>query len=221
MPVPFWVNHRQPLIMANMNSLTFFCLLLFATASSPFLANSAIAADAPATPAKQSTPKPAETPKRITQLPDGRVFLTARDATIHGKKLRYEHEKNTLGYWFNADDWVSWDFEITRPGKLIVDLDQSCGADSGGSHYTVEVGEQKLKDKVQETGTFRQFRLRRLGTLQFDKPGVYTLSVRPHDKPHLAVMDLRAVTLTPPDFDKRPAAGALKKPTAPSAEAKK
>ena len=65
---------------------------------------------------------------------------------------------------------MSWEFQITRPGKLIVDVNQSSGADSGGSHYTVEVGDQKLKDKVQETGSFRQFRLRRIGVLEFNKP---------------------------------------------------
>ncbi|HEX3999367.1 MAG TPA: hypothetical protein VHX65_12520 [Pirellulales bacterium] len=155
-------------------------------------------------PTKKIAEKPADEPKRIKQLPDGRVILPARDATIHGAKLHYEKQKGTLGYWFNAEDWVSWEFEITKPGKLVVDLAESCDRESAGSHYTVEVGDQILKDKVQGTGSFRQFRLRRPGTFEFAKPGIYTLSVRVQDKPRLAVMDLRGVTLQPPDFDKRP-----------------
>ena len=142
-------------------------------------------------PDEKAAEQSAEKPRRIIQLRDDSVLLTARDATVHGTKLRYEPQKNTLGYWFNSDDWVSWDFEITHPAKLFVDLTQSCGSDSAGCHYTVSVGDQVLKDKVQDTGTFRIYRLRRIGTLQFDKPGIYTLSVRSLDKPSLEVMDLR------------------------------
>jgi hypothetical protein len=141
--------------------------------------------------------KPADKPKRIVQSTDGSVVLSGRYATIHGAKLRYEREKDTLGYWFNADDWVSWEFEITQPRKFFVDLEQSCGPESAGSHYSVEVGDQKLTDKVQPTGSFRLFRFRRIGTLQFEKPGVYTLTLRVQDKPQLAVMDLRAIQLSP------------------------
>jgi len=175
-------------------------------------------------PSEKIADKPAETPKRITQSRDDSVLLTARDATVHGAKLRYEPQKNTLGYWFSADDWVSWDFEITHPAKLFVDLTQSCGPDSAGSHYTVSVGDQVLNDKVQETSSFRVFRLRRIGTLQFDKPGIYTLSIRVLDMPRLAVMDLRAVTLKPPKPEKPAAAspgGAKPAPDAPAVAPRK
>lgn len=158
--------------------------------------------------AKDDGNKTAEKPRQIKQLADGSVNLPARDAVVHGTKLRYESDKSTLGYWFNADDWASWEFEITKPGKLFVDLTQSCGPDSAGSHYTVEVGDQKLKDKVQETGSFRLFRIRRLGAVEFEKPGVYTLSVRVQDKPGAAVMDLRAIKLSPTKAEK-PATPAL------------
>ena len=173
----------------------------------------------PEKPTDQPAEKPVDKPKRIVQLADGSVILSARDATIHGTKLRYEIAKSTLGYWSNADDWVSWEFEITKPGELFVDLTQSCGADSAGSHYTVEVADKKLKDKVQATGSFRLFRPRRLGTMQFEKPGLYTLAVRVQDKPQLAVMDLRSIRLSPlkpekpatlPPGDKKPATPASK-----------
>jgi hypothetical protein len=72
-----------------------------------------------------------------------------------------------------------------------------CGAGSGGSHFTVEVADQKLSDKVPDTGSFHNFRLRNVGAVKIDKPGKYTLSVRASDKPGVAVMDLRSVTLTP------------------------
>ncbi len=157
-------------------------------------------------------------------MADGRVFLTAQSSIVHGKRLRYEPLKDTLGYWFNADDWVSWTFEITKPGKFFVDLTQSCDTDNAGSHYVVQVGDQKLKDKVQETRSFREFRHRRVGTFEFAKAGKCTLSIRILDKPQIAVMDLKMLTLTPTDYvpalppipaSKKPGAAAAGPPNSP------
>jgi arylsulfatase A len=137
-------------------------------------------------------------PKRIKQGKDGSIVLPARDVAVHGTTVRYEPDKNTIGYWLKKEDWVSWDFEVVTPGTFNLEMLEGCGAGSGGSHYTVEVADQKLQDKVQDTGSFHDFRLRKVGEVKIDKPGNYTLSVRVDDKPGHAVMDLRMVALTPP-----------------------
>ena len=147
--------------------------------------------DAPKTLAKPE-------PKRIKQNKDGSIVLPARDVVIHGTTVRYEPDKNTIGYWLKKEDWVSWDVEVVMPGTFNLEMLEGCGAGSGGSHYTVEIAGQKLQDKVQDTGSFHDFRLRKVGEVKIDKPGNYTLSVRVDDKPGHAVMDLRLVTLTPP-----------------------
>lgn len=151
---------------------------------------------------KGDTPKTAAQPKRIQQAKDGTIVLPARDVVIHGTTVRYEPDKNTIGYWFKQQDWVSWDLEVTAPGTFVLEALQGCGSDSAGSHYTVEIADQKLQDKVQDTGSFHDFRLRKVGEVKIEKPGNYTLSVRVDDKPGRAVMDLRAVTLTPPGLKK-------------------
>lgn len=138
-------------------------------------------------------------PKLIRQGDDGTVLLHAKDVSIHGSTVRYEPQpnKNTIGYWTKVDDWVSWDFEITQPGKFKVEILQGCGTGSGGSEVEFAVGEQKLKLTVKETGGFQNFIARDLGAVKFDKAGRYTLSVKPKTKPGVAVMDLRQVKLTP------------------------
>jgi hypothetical protein len=150
--------------------------------------------------------KPAEAPKRIAQAADGSVVLAAHDVTIHGAKVRYEPDKNTIGYWTRAEDWVSWELEIKQPGQFQVELLGACGEGSGNSRYVLEIGDQKLEDKVPETGSFRTFRLRKIGVVQIDRPGNYTLSIHPTSKPGLAVMDLRTVALKPvkPEANKPP-----------------
>jgi hypothetical protein len=128
----------------------------------------------------------------------GRILMHARDAVIHGHRVRYEPDphKDTVGYWTDPADWVSWDFEIAEPGTYAVEILQGCGAGSGGSEVNFAVGDQVLPVTVQDTGGFQNFVARGIGTFTFDKPGRYTLAVKPVKKPGAAVMDLRSVTLT-------------------------
>ena len=162
----------------------------------PTQAKSTPKTDVQTNDAAQNAAKPE--PKRIKQSNDGSIVLPARDVVVHGTTVRYEPDKNTIGYWLKKEDWVSWDLEVVTPGTFSLEMLEGCGAGSGGSHYTVEIAGQKLQDKVQDTGSFHDFRLRKVGEVKIDKPGNYTLSVRVDDKPGHAVMDLRLVTLTPP-----------------------
>ena len=137
--------------------------------------------------------------KPVQQAADGTVSLHARMATVHGKTVRYEPQpnKNTIGYWTQVDDWVSWDFEIAKPGRFKVEILQGCGKGSGGSEVDFAVGDQALKVTVKDTGGFQNFENRAIGELKLEKPGRYTLKVKPKTKPGVAVMDLREVKLSP------------------------
>jgi len=134
----------------------------------------------------------------IVSAANGSITLHARDVETHGTSVRYEPQpyKNTVGYWTKADDWVSWDFQVTEAGTFSVEILQGCGKGSGGSEVDFVVGNQSLKVVVQDTGGFQEFVRREIGQLRFEKPGRYTLSVRPKTKPGVAVMDLRQVVLT-------------------------
>ena len=141
----------------------------------------------------------AEIAKANEQKPDGKIALLATNATVHGKTIRYEPQphKNKIGYWTKAEDWVSWDFKVNAPGKFDVTLTQACGKGSGGSEVAFTVGEQTIKDVVPDTGAFTNWVQRTIGSFSFSSPGTYTIWVKPITKPGLAVMDLRAITLTP------------------------
>ncbi len=127
----------------------------------------------------------------------GAVILHARDAHVHGEKLRYEPEphKDTLGYWVNPDDWAEWTFTAPTAGEYVVEILQGCGPGSGGAKVELRVGDQALSFTVEETGHFQRFVPRQVGSLTFASPGPHTLTVRAKKKPNVAVMDLRRVTL--------------------------
>jgi arylsulfatase A len=126
----------------------------------------------------------------------GAILLHARDAKVHGSKLRYEDapQKDTLGFWVQKDDWVEWEFDA-HPGVFEVQLLQACGKGSGGADIEMTVAGQTLTMKVEETGHFQRFVPRTIGTVRLAEAGRFTLSVRARTKPGPAVMDLRRVVL--------------------------
>jgi hypothetical protein len=133
------------------------------------------------------------------QAASGVVTLPARTAEVHGTQLRYEAlpHKDTLGFWTRKEDTASWEFVLTKPGTFTVSVLQGCGSGQGGSVVDVAVAGQKLTFTVEDTGGFQAFKARAIGQVKLDKPGRYTLTVRPRSKAKAAVMDLRQVTLAP------------------------
>ena len=128
----------------------------------------------------------------------GDIRLHAKDARVHGQTMRYELQlnKNVLGYWTNADDWASWDFEVATTGTFEVEIQQGCGKGSGGAIVNVEIDGQVLTFTVEDTGHFQNMIQRTIGQLKLNQ-GKHTLAVKPQTKPGAAVMDVRRVVLRP------------------------
>jgi arylsulfatase A-like enzyme len=144
-------------------------------------------------------PRPNPEYRPHPQDADGVVTLPAKNAKVQGTQLRYEPlpHKNTLGYWTDAADRASWELTLTHGGTFTVEVLQGCGTGQGGSDVEVEVAGQVVRFTVEDTGGFQNFKARTIGSVKIDKPGRYTLTVRPRSKAKAAVMDLRQVTLRP------------------------
>jgi len=133
----------------------------------------------------------------IRQADDGSVALKASDATPQGNQLRYESDKDCLGFWGDQNDWASWNFKVTKPGTFDVEIALACERGVGGSEYVIAVADQQLKGKVEDTGSWTAFKTEKLGTLSIDKAGKYTLSIKAVSKPGMAVMNLKSIVLKP------------------------
>ena len=139
---------------------------------------------------------PAPEGKPIIQSDDLSITLHGRDSTVHGVNLRYEvkPEKNTLGFWSNPNDWVSWDFEVKKPGTYIVFVMYGSG---GGKDVEIGVANQKLNFTTKDTGGYHTFTFFEAGRVTFDNPGSQTLTVKASPKTGGGVMDLRQIILLP------------------------
>ena len=135
-------------------------------------------------------------------MPDvtGRVVLPAGDAEIHGTSPQYQERggKDQIGYWEDAQDFVSWDFKVTKPGVFAVSVVYSCGPGAEGSEYSVEVGAEKLIGTAKPTGSWAEYATASLGQLTIDKSETLTLRVKPKiDKVRWKVIGLKSIILAP------------------------
>lgn len=129
------------------------------------------------------------------QRPDGSVHLDAAEATLHGNTLRYEPDssKRCIGYWTDANDWVEWEFHISRPGKFTAVVETA--AQSEGAKLTIEVGSAKLSFDVPRTGDYSRFQQSALGPIEL-AAGTTRLTVRPVGTGWTPV-NLRSIVLKP------------------------
>ena len=86
---------------------------------------------------------------------------------------------------------MSWDYRLDAPGRYEVELTYACDPSTPGA----EIAIGPLRYRIESTGSWAKFVTVKLGALDLPKRG--TLTVRPVAKPSNAVMNLRAVTLTP------------------------
>jgi arylsulfatase A-like enzyme len=124
------------------------------------------------------------------------IFLEARDAKVKATKMKYEEppQKDTLGFWVNAEDTASWTFQAPKAGTYRVTVLQGCGKGNGGSVVALDTPQGSCEFTVEETGHFQRFVPREVGKLTL-VAGENTLTVRPVKKAKAAVMDLRRVIL--------------------------
>jgi arylsulfatase A len=132
------------------------------------------------------------------QRGDGGVSLHARTADIHGSMLRFQSPPHldSLGHWGKQEDWISFDFELTRTGKFDVELLYCCKKEDAGSKVDITVGGQKVTQIVQTTED-RKFVPRVVGSVELKRVGRHYLTIKPQSKPGDLVMDLRRVRLLP------------------------
>ena len=139
-----------------------------------------------------------ETAEETRQFDDGRIVLTARSAVVDGAHAKLEsHPGNhRIGFWSNPADTVSWTWKPTRWGAYDVRLTYSTASPSG-SEIEVTVGETALACRLESTGSWYRYATLPLGRVAITTTGDLVVRVRCPKLVGGAVMNLKAVTLTP------------------------
>lgn len=130
--------------------------------------------------------------------PDGVLRLPASAAEIYGPNLTFETPSANLGYWHSPEDHAAWTFRLDRPGTYTVSMEWACEDGSAGNPFTVRVGGTTVRGTVGGTGagTWANYRSIFVGEMTLPA-GTSRLDFRPAGPVRGALLDLRAVALTP------------------------
>jgi alpha-L-fucosidase len=139
-------------------------------------------------------PPEVETPE-LTQSADGTLTLAASEAITHGETIKYEGGENRdcIGFWVNPEEWVEWQFKVTKPGKVKVTAEIAA---QGSGSFTLSLGAQRLEGQAPNTGDYGRFQGLELGALELPGPGKVSLSVRA-SKEGWQPLNLRKLRLSP------------------------
>ncbi len=133
------------------------------------------------------------------QTADGTLTLSAILADIHNRmgtdtKLETKDGVLNIGYWTDERIWVSWSFDIDRPGRFEVVTDLAVEASE--SQFEILLGDQKLTATIHSTGGYDTFEQMSLGQLTLEQKGECTLEIKPV-KDKWQPINIRSVRLVP------------------------
>jgi putative membrane-bound dehydrogenase-like protein len=139
---------------------------------------------------------PGNRPEVIAPALDGSIRLEARAASIFGPTLTFEAPFGNLGDWRSPTDRASWTFRVDRPSTFTMAMDYACDDGSAGNTFLARVNSSESRGVVGGTGSWSSYRS--LFVREIALPaGTHRLEVRPAGPIRNALIDLRAVTLTP------------------------
>jgi putative membrane-bound dehydrogenase-like protein len=151
-----------------------------------------------ASAAVQPTPKRFAGNQPATVRPvNGALALLASSAEIYGGDIAFEGKPfDNIGYWHGADDHAVWRVQLDKSTRLDVWLDYACDPGSAGNRYVIEGATPELRGQIASTGGWDKYRLTKIGTVMLDA-GSQRLMLRSEAQPRGALLDLRAIYLTP------------------------
>jgi putative heme-binding domain-containing protein len=137
-------------------------------------------------------------PEIVHQDKDGSIRLPAAAAEIYGPSLTFETATKNLGYWHSADDRADWTFTVSRPGEYTLSMEWACADESAGNRFLYQLGRASRVCTVGATGpaswgTYRTIFLDEVSLTA----GTHRIEIKPVGEVRNALMDLRAVVLTP------------------------
>lgn len=126
----------------------------------------------------------------------GTYQLTAQRAKTRGGMLRYEADKNCLGYWRKKGDYAEWLIDVPNSGKFQVELNFACQEEDAGGQFRVQFGENKqVQSKVKSTETWSDYLQKELAVIKLDA-GKQRISIHSL-KDQGPLMKLRSIKLVP------------------------
>jgi hypothetical protein len=140
--------------------------------------------------------KKGPTSPQVVKQDGNAIVLPVRHATLTGKSLAYMPEWDALGFW-RAGEAAEWEVDVAKPGTYQVSMEWSVNDQNAGNPFVIEAGANKLEGKVESTKRWDVYRIKQVGTITIDSPGVQKIRIKAGEGFKNALMDLRDLRLTP------------------------
>lgn len=129
----------------------------------------------------------------LLQQPSGQLTLPAFRGQVHqpaaSSRLKFD-SRGVAERWFSSEEWLSWEARVSHPGEFEVQVlssEQKYGKGwEGGHKLSLEVAGQKVsgtinRDSVEQdpTSPYWKHVVSNIGRVKIDKPGQYTLNLKP------------------------------------------
>ncbi len=114
------------------------------------------------------------------------VILKAEEAVLEGRQIRLEEQtgRTNIGYWDNRNEGVHWLLAIPDAGEYRF-RGEFAAVDT--SQLSLQVDGKETVFSIPRTGNWSASTIVEMGSIRFDKPGVYHLQIRASQTDHRAV----------------------------------
>jgi hypothetical protein len=125
---------------------------------------------------------------------DGSINLPIRMAVVTGQITRHDLG---IANWRNLADFVLFHFPVDKPGRYAVELTYACNAANAGSTVQIQIADETMVLKVEDTGGSEATKTARVGEVNLPDAHWYNLRISATQIAHDTVMSIRRVKLIP------------------------
>ncbi|MEQ8789428.1 MAG: hypothetical protein RIC55_24250 [Pirellulaceae bacterium] len=124
--------------------------------------------------------------------------FTAAAAELHGPELRRDTlaSQQVVTNWTSTDNWLTWRFEVDKPGLYQVQVTYAATSGKGEFQLTAEGVKNPLHVTLRSKGTGGQMITDEAKQIAFEKSGAKTLTMRAISIPGEELMTLQSIRMS-------------------------
>ena len=136
-------------------------------------------------------------PLVVKQNETGTIDLSYLTALTQGKAVKRFNRKGEfhISKWTGPEDTVTWHFHVLKPETFTINITYAANKEWEGRNYIITDGAVSIEASVKHTGDWYEYQTLLVGSLTLQKPGYYSLTIRPQASNDNYLMYLRSLTL--------------------------
>lgn len=115
--------------------------------------------------------------KTLVNLSETKGIISPKKAIIEGKGARLAKD-GSMTNWFGIDANLFWQLKIDVPGTYDIIVSQADNSPQAGK-FAILIGGDRIEAKARKTGSKTEYQDVKVGSIEFENPGVYQMILSP------------------------------------------